>query len=253
MYSLLVSKLERSLAYVLANARAAEQASLKGRRNSFLQLFALYCSLEEFVTRLEKAVVELNCIANGGVIVRTAMQNILDKSKHLAGYLGNNICGLLPNRGGFGYVSMEATDQEEGALRDMGLYRFFVSSPFEGRAKGSMSHSFRELCPRVAAENGRPTYEVVYVRIKPTLTAAKLYEGIDYNAVRLEDRLQHVAKCVSENIEKQPCTSRVDMRSTKELAELLRGSNHDVAIMNQKKREYADHIRRCFTVETLLQ
>jgi len=251
MYSLVVSKLQRSLELVLKGAPSTDQASLDKKRNAFLVLFALYRSLEVFITKLEKAVAELESLANGGGVVKTVIQNKLENVKQSAGYLGNNICGPLPNRAGF--VSMAETDQHEGALREMGLYRFPLASPLRGPAKSNgMSHSFRELCPYVATDGGKASYDIVYTLAEPTLTAAKLYDGIDYDAVPFMEMPKHVANCISKNIEKQLSTYRVEMRNPEELAEFLRGNRNDVVIMNQRKKELADRIRNSFTIERML-
>lgn len=251
MYSLVVSKLQRSLEFVLKGAPPTDQASLEKKRNAFLVLFALYRSLEGFITDLEKAVAELESLANGGVVVKTVIQHKLQNVKQSAGYLGNNICNSLPNRAGI--LSMAETDQDEGALREMGLYRFFVASPLTGPAKSTgMSHSFRELCPYVATDGGKASYYIVYTLTEPMLTAAKLYDGIDYDAVPFMEIPKHVANCLSKNIEKQLSMHRIDMRNSEKLAVLLRGNKNDVAIINQRKKELADRIRNSFTIERML-
>jgi len=101
MYSLVLGKLQGSLAYVLERAMPDVEEAIDERRDTFLRLFSLYRSLEAFIKSLEKADSELNSLANGGAVVRTVIQNKLNTLRQSAFLLGDGISSSLPNTAGF--------------------------------------------------------------------------------------------------------------------------------------------------------
>ena len=251
MYSLLTSKIQKSLAYALENSKPKIGASVEQKRSTFLDLFGLYRSLESFLVYLEKAFIELESIATGGVLVRTVIQNKLNKVKLAAEYLGNRLCGSLPYSGGI--FPMKEADQLEYRFYEIGLYRLYIGQPSEGQAKSpGMAHYFSEICPYVKEEDGKASYEIAYTQTEPLLTVDKIYEGIDYRSVPSMDTQRHIAKYLSKNIEKHLIIKKVDVRASDQLAKLLASNKDNLSIITQRKMELSTLILSSFTIENLL-